>query len=386
MDPDPNASRQRVAPSQKTETKCQTIRNQNFGRNGWRLAPSKTSGRLTPESTSIMNNQANQTHEHTIFLALEQAWKEQLHLAPCVLTLRSLPNPSWPFLVSGGLNGFIRFLERYRMPAAQIGRMRQEMELDPEFLEVVRECRGEINVLGIAEGELFATGLPVLELHGTVLDCMVLRARADQMLRLGITTATATSLLRVHYPDTDFAYSGTTPAGEEAVLLMEGAARVAEWTGPVTATLPSTLVWNEARVPPDLPDAQEGAVVLDLRQLIANGPTLEWQLWSRPQCPADWCTNADMSIGSGPSHIYRMLDDDGRYEADKIVPRGTPAPDGSRSLLQRFADRGRPCRPLPDTARSRIMGDRSREEIGDVQSLVAGTRQLSIQEETANDP
>ncbi|MBR57230.1 MAG: hypothetical protein CMH54_04145 [Myxococcales bacterium] len=327
-----------------------------------------------------MNHQTKPPHERSVFQALEQAWKEQLHMVPCVLSLRSLPDPSWPFLVSGGLNGFVQYLEGYRMPAAQIGRMRQEMDLDPAFLEVVRECRGEVNVLGIAEGELFGTGLPVLELHGTVLDCMVLRTKADQMVRLGITTATATSLLRIHYPDKDFTYSTvTTPTNEER-RVQESAARVAAWTEPTPDTESSALVWKNPRIAPTLPDAQDGRIALDLNTLVSAGPTLEWQLWSTPQCSAPWCSSTAMSISSGPTHVYRTLNDDGMYIVDKIVPRGTPIAEGSRSILQRFADRGRPCRPLPDTARSRIMGDRSREEIGDLQSLVNGNRVLSVQE------
>ncbi len=208
-----------------------------------------------------------------LWRALQEAFARGQARDPVVASLELPPDAGrW---VSRGLHAFVRGVQGFRFHPDSLARLRRDPALMPPFLEHLRGLRGAVDIFGVAEGEIVTSGTPVLELHGPLI---------------------------------------------EAVMLLPA-----------------------ARLHLETPPQRR------LRGLIAP------HLLPLP----------GLEPGRGPCHVYRLLAADGRALEDQIVPRGTPPPEDARSLLQRWADRGHPCRPLPDARRVEALHARALYELAE---------------------
>ncbi len=241
--------------------------------------------------------------------AMERLAGAGLAREDAVLTLRPSGGDGLPLLVSGGLNTFVGALERWRPDWESRRPDLEQLGISDGFFGDLSRCRGRVDVLGVAEGEICFAGAPLLELHGTLLDVLVLRPMSRALLLSGSAAATGAALRRVA-----------------------------------------------------LPSVPELDVEISLTQGELGGDLLP------PGCVS----------GQGAQHSYRLLDLDGYAVCDLVVPRGEAAPEPSRPLLERYADQGRACRPLPDPVRSAALHERASAEVGGLGDLFSGRRRYEV--------
>ena len=325
---------------------------------------------------------------------MERVVEAGLARAAAVLTLRVLGSEALPLVVSGGLNAFVGVVEAWRPEWRSLAGDRGGARVGERTLEEMSACRGRVDVLGVAEGELCFPGAPLLELHGALLDVLALLPAARSLISTGCAAVTGAVLWKT-------AVGGAVPLvhdpreeQDEADLRLDAvAARIAGWTATTSEAsaaaggLPvigggcgsgggrhvksleeaRSLIEGSIESSPDVLLAEPCSAMESAPELGAEISLLAGELGDELRPPG-------CGPGVGAQHCYRLLDLDGQGVCDLVVARGQPAPEPARRLLERYADLGRACRPLPDPVRSAALHVRASAEVSGLAELFSGRR------------
>ena len=317
--------------------------------------------------------------------------------AAAVLTLRVLGSETLPLVVSGGLNAFVGVVEAWRPDWASLVGDRRGARVGERTLEEMSACRGRVDVLGVAEGELCFPGAPLLELHGGLLDVLALLPAARGLISTGCAAVTGAAMWKSAVGGVALVHE---PRGEqdEADLRLDAvAARIAGWTATTSEAsaaaggLPvigggrgggggrQVKSLEEARsLIARSNESSPGLLLAEPRGAMESAPALGAEISLLAGELGDELRPPGCGPGAGARHSYRLLDLDGQGVCDLVVARGQTAPEPARRLLERYADLGRACRPLPDPVRSAALHVRASAEVSGLAELFSGRRRYEV--------
>jgi hypothetical protein len=277
------------------------------------------------------------------------------------LTWRTKGGPPSKLWVSGGLNGLIQCIDGYRVHPGIIAGLRDSGQFSEAFLQRLREARARVDVAGVEEGDIIESGSMILELQGSNFDCVLASTLVEHTVGMGTEIFTRAIALRRAHPSDKLVYHPLPPA---KAPLAEAAVQIAGWdaasdSGVARDVNLPTMVHQERSSP--------SVQFADPRDTSASPGFLSW-LWEwSALCPdlKDWEHDLKLTSGGNSRRLYRILNDQGERIRDAEEPTGTPLQEDMRKVVQRYADRGHPCRPLPDPMRSGALHRRAAAEFGE---------------------
>jgi len=332
------------------------------------------------------------------FREIAEAWRAGTAEDPAVysLTLKKVVGPV-PVVV-GGVGRMVRATENIRIPSQLIAKLRGTGEFSEPFLDFLRPLRFTLDIFAVSEGEIVFPGTPALQIYGRHVDCLLFADFARACVEAGTRAVSLAYWCRREAKGLALYFEPAETATPEVSQYSANGCRIAGWVGAASrdasalsglkfADEPSSSIASVA----DLSDYLEERAVLassernrtflkidqketfeavvsapNLAEMGVGGLVLDPNNVLGADDSIDWDQKLALRSGSAqPSalQVARVFCDQGDAEGDFVNRAGEPMPAGARPMLERYTDRGRTCRPLPEPARSAVLLARAEEEL-----------------------
>ena len=273
------------------------------------------------------------------------------------LLWRTGTNPWSEPWVSFGLNRLIESVDGFRVHPSILTSLKEKDTFSDDFIERLRSARAVVDIAGVEEGDLICSQTMLLELEGSNFNCMLVASLAEHFVGTATEVASRAFALRRSHKKTKLALQSRQDEFAETAL---AAAKMTGWDGVDAQQRAQEHSWTHFEPNASSVRFSDPAEVVE-QQLSSSWPW-EWTSLSADYEP--YCADLTLVQGTSSRRTYRLLNADGTRLDDLEQPTGTKVLQNMRKVVQRYADRGHPCRPLPDPMRIRALHERATFEFG----------------------
>ena len=341
------------------------------------------------------------------FRQIQQAWNEGVAEESAVLFVSVGQGEGIPRIVVGGVAQMVRATENIRVPGKLIAKLRATGEFTEPFLEFLRPLRFTLDIFSVSEGEVVLSGTPLVQICGRRVDCLLFGDFARSSVEEGTLAVSLACVCRERAGGLPLFLAPSSEASEEALIHSAKGCRIAGWAGTTSKEVseysglrlmkdyqtlrgsktlsipaPESAAALGARIGEGSPEGM--GLYLKVRHLESLDAVASLADTIKDKVAGILLDPLDMEDGGsmewrqgiarvpGTLRVVRSLNEQGDADGDFVFSEGEDLPVGARPLLERYTDRGRTCRPIPEPARSEVLLARAREELGGIESDGSG--------------